>query len=294
MISKPEAKVTKGMIFAGCSFTWGQGLYYYSNLPSLREPEPDRYDPNMVQGTHLRYAEMIRFPRLVSQHFKQFDLVHPHNGGSNEGAVQWWRQCFNYTPRNKFEHYPIYRIEKSDISHVFFQFTQWQRDNYHFKINGQEYNLPFHAALNDENKKPFLDYLESQQLSLEQWIQMYIREGFTNVKNFLQECEQAGIKTYVYTWPDTYIDYIRNDPWMSTRFITFEYNSVDYACIEELMGVGTMQRKVYNPELTIKWDEEEFKVTPKDHHPSPKCHKVIAENIIKRLENDERSSINSL
>jgi hypothetical protein len=28
-------------------------------------------------------------------------------------------------------------------------------------------------------------------------------------------------------------------------------------------------------------------ITPKDHHPSLKCHQVIADNIIKRIERDK-------
>lgn len=27
-------KFVKGLIFAGCSFTWGQGLNYYNNFPT--------------------------------------------------------------------------------------------------------------------------------------------------------------------------------------------------------------------------------------------------------------------
>ena len=29
----------KGIIFAGCSYTWGQGLYYYSGLETLKESD---------------------------------------------------------------------------------------------------------------------------------------------------------------------------------------------------------------------------------------------------------------
>ena len=47
-----------------------------------------------------------------------------------------------------------------------------------------------------------------------------------------------------------------------------------------------MHSKGYNPELTVKWDEAMFEVTPKDHHPSLACHQVMAENIIKRIEKD--------
>ena len=43
-----DDKVTKGIIFAGCSFTWGQGLYYYSNMETLKEPPPNQYDVTLV------------------------------------------------------------------------------------------------------------------------------------------------------------------------------------------------------------------------------------------------------
>lgn len=29
----------KGVLFGGCSFTWGQGLYFYSDLPNLYNPK---------------------------------------------------------------------------------------------------------------------------------------------------------------------------------------------------------------------------------------------------------------
>ena len=45
---KQNAKVTKGMVFAGCSFTWGQGLYYYSGMDTLQEPPPNHYKHELV------------------------------------------------------------------------------------------------------------------------------------------------------------------------------------------------------------------------------------------------------
>ena len=52
-------KVYKGMVFAGCSFTWGQGLYYYSNLPTLKEPPPDAYNSNLVNHSHNAYPPFL-------------------------------------------------------------------------------------------------------------------------------------------------------------------------------------------------------------------------------------------
>ena len=39
-----------------------------------------------------------------------------------------------------------------------------------------------------------------------------------------------------------------------------------------------------NPEMTIKYDFDNFVDPPKDHHPSLKCHNIIANSIIKKIE----------
>jgi len=66
MKSLLDSKPDKGMVFAGCSFTWGQGLYYYSNLDTLAEPLPDHYDRNLVRHAHIKFKESVRYPILVA------------------------------------------------------------------------------------------------------------------------------------------------------------------------------------------------------------------------------------
>jgi hypothetical protein len=58
-----------------------------------------------------------------------------------------------------------------------------------------------------------------------------------------------------------------------------------YSSMQDLMERNGHDQNS-NGELTIKWDVENFLETPKDHHPSLKCHQVMAENIIKRIEKD--------
>ena len=65
----------KGILFAGCSFTWGQGLYYYSGLETLKEPAPEQFDKKLIKDAHLRFMWTIRFPRLVANHFETFEIV---------------------------------------------------------------------------------------------------------------------------------------------------------------------------------------------------------------------------
>ena len=99
--------------------------------------------------------------------------------------------------------------------------------------------------------------------------------GFDYVKQFLQECEKNGVKTIVFTWPDDWITYIENDSWMKERFMTIEYNGKIYKSMDIMMR--------NNKELEIKHDTAHFADTPKDHHPSMLCHRVMADNIIKRI-----------
>lgn len=284
MKSKKDATVKKGMVFAGCSFTWGQGLYYYSNLSTLKEPPPDEYDKNLVLETHKRFKESVRYPRIVANHFNTFELVHPANGGSNQSAMNWWKHAFNKPSpgliRDGF-HVPTLHME--DVSHLVFQLTQWQRDNFILEIDNERHDIPFFCVNQREYNDKFLRWLDMQQLSLGTWVDRYIQSGIDSVKEFLQSCEDKGIKTFIFTWPHDLVVHIEKDPWLNERFIKFDYKSKNYKSIEDLMSPSARHRSEYNPELTIKWDQENFEVTPKDHHPSLKCHQVMAENVIREI-----------
>jgi len=284
---KENAKVGKGMIFAGCSFTWGQGLYYYSNLSTLKEPPPDCYDSKLLTGSHIRFMESVRFPRIVADHFNSFEFVYPANGGSNEGAIEWWEKCFNQIEGSKEWHneYHVPRIKYEEISYVIFQLTQWQREHFILQTESEIHDIAFHQVWEPPMSDLFLKYLDSKQTTLEIWLEDYKNKGLQNVKRFLMDCENNGIKTLLLTWPPEYIEMIEKDDWLKERFLKISYNGRMYSSMQDLM-----ERDGHNQnskgELTIKWDSENFSETPKDHHPSLKCHQIVAENIIKRIEKD--------
>jgi hypothetical protein len=56
----------KGIIFAGCSFTWGQGLYFYSDLPNVIPQSDNDFHPSKVTDAHVKYKDTLRYPRLVA------------------------------------------------------------------------------------------------------------------------------------------------------------------------------------------------------------------------------------
>ena len=99
--------VTKGIVFTGCSFTWGQGLYYYSNLQTLKEPGMYRYDQSLVNSAHRRYMASVRFPRLVANHFKTFEVVSENNGGRDMDSFNFLKKVFGLVPNDQFSHYLV-------------------------------------------------------------------------------------------------------------------------------------------------------------------------------------------
>ncbi len=286
MIALGDARVVKGLLFAGCSFTWGQGLYYYSNLPTLREPPPDCYDPALVTAAHKRFMETVRFPRLVAQHFKTWEVVHPFNGGSNLSAIRWWRSSFNEMPSGP--DHTIKEYDYSEFSHVFFQLTQWHRDNIVIEIDGHRYDVPMNIVLGgpgcEEWPERFGRWLKMQNLTWDVWLNKYIDENVARVKAFLQEFESHGVQPVLILWPernnheavgDEYMSRINSDPWLKEKLLRLTYEGNTYNSMEALMNAHS--------EMTIKTDVASFKDTPKDHHPSLKMHSVMADNIIELL-----------
>lgn len=279
MIPKFQSRISKGMIFGGCSFTWGQGLYYYSNLPTIKEPMPDQFDVKLVTEAHLRYMESVRYPRLVANHFNAWELVAPGNGGSNLSITRWWDGLFtnlnasnNLMPQKKFEF--------SEVSHFIFQFTQYQRDNFIFEYGGKKYDVPFAEVSQDPLQTIFIKWLEQQDVTLEQWLDNYFQDNLNRVTQLFKKFEEHGVETYIILWPTSYLPYVEKNNYLNKKLIKLHFNNTVYASIEDIMK----QHK----NLEIKYDYENFEEPPKDHHPSKKCHEIIANSIIAHLENIHR------
>jgi hypothetical protein len=279
------------MAFAGCSFTWGQGLWYYSALDSLIEDIDYGYEPGIRNAVHHKFRQKWRWPNKVADHFGTVDVTHFQNGGANDQIVEYWSTCFkndrpvqvrSFDGRRKTD--TTEPINYSDVSHFVFQFTQWWRSSITITVNGKEELVDVQTCWDNNRpyKKIFNDWFDNNKdglglKDLAEFHQAIIKRDIFQVKQLLQELEQQGIKTYVMSWPWEHTDLIKNDPWLNERFISFDYNKKNYRCIEEL---------ITTEKLTIETDTEFFTVPPKDAHPSLKAQQIIADNVIKFIENN--------
>ena len=265
----------KGMIFAGCSFTWGQGLYYYSGLKTLREPPPNCFNEELLTDAHRRYAEIWRYPRLVASHFNTFGAVQKYNGGSEDTSIEYLEQVFNLNNR---KYRTDYTYSFDEIDYIVLQTSQPHRNLYYYSRDGIQYEF---SVDRPETKSKFYEWLfEVKRSSFEEWMKELIQIEFLKIRDTLQFYETKGIQTRVLCWENDYLHLFETDEWMKERFIPLYFNGVRYECIRDLMT----EKK----HLTIDSDFDNFPVTPKDHHPSLECHRIIANSIIKRIEEDEK------
>lgn len=264
----------KGLIFAGCSFTWGQGLYYYSKFDTLVEPEPDCYDAKLVSDAHKRYMETLRYPRLVANHFNTFEVVSKQNGGSEETSIHFINSCFN--PDNKFDFLIDQTFSFSEIEYVIIQTSQSNRNAFYFEYEGEKCQF----LINEKStKSKFYEWLiEEKKITIDEWVEDHTRDYLGKIKSLMNFLESKGVKTKILCWEDDYLNLIKSDIFMYNRFIGLNYRGENFDSIRRMM--------TKHPHLTINSDYDNFSNPPKDHHPSKECHEIISKSVINSLQKD--------
>lgn len=282
MIPANPTHRVKGMAFAGCSFTWGQSLWYYSNLSSLVLQQHNKYDPKHVNFTHRAFAEANRYPRLVAKHFNTYELCQPFNGGSNSTILDYWQK---YALRNDSTlderritnrniKGPVYDI--NDISHFTLQITHWARTDINLVHRGVDYGHMQRWVLFEDKQDLFYEYLEDNNLSVDQFYIESKKADVRMMRNFLLELEKQGIHVNLLCWPEELVEYIKQDNWLYSHMVKLNYDGKTFDSISELISSY--------PKMAISGDIDFFDNPPKDDHPSLKCHRVLADSIISHIE----------
>lgn len=77
------------MIFAGCSYTWGQSLHLYGGFNDDRHPQDGFYYEESLLPHHYQYNVDNRFATKVSDYFGRKPIVCARNGNSNPLMIDW-------------------------------------------------------------------------------------------------------------------------------------------------------------------------------------------------------------
>lgn len=269
----------KGILFGGCSFTWGQGLYFYSDLNRLVYPKDEySYFKKDITDAQIKFKDTIRFPRLVANHFKTFEVFKTLNGGCEDETFMFFENIFTDPLKKKLQsHLSLERYDYDDFDFIVIQLSQFQRNRFYFELHGEKLwsnNSPRDPHL---GQKKLLEWMEVNNLDYDGWIQYILDQQFNRLLKELKFYEDKGIKTIILSWENTMIDMIKSNEYINKRFVKLKYENEEFDTIDDL------QKK--HPKMKIKYDHEFFgENPPKDHHPSKLCHRVIADNIINHIE----------
>jgi hypothetical protein len=263
----------KGIIFAGCSFTWGQGLYYYSNLPNVIKLSDSEFNQKFITDAQIKFKNTLYYPRLVANHFNTFEVVKSNNGGSEYDSFEFIEDSFNGKS-------PICCLNYDDIEYIIFQTSQITRNKFKFNYKGTDYNLniPFKNQFsNNKEDRIFIEWLYENNSSFDEWYDIFKNQILHELNEFLKFYEEKGIKTKILCWQDDLLKLIFNNEEISKKLIILDYNNKTYNCIDDLIKLNNGMLISNDSDLTNP---------PQDHHPSKNCHRIIADSIIKNIEKD--------
>lgn len=206
-------------------------------------------------------------------YFNTFEIVRPQNGGSDDGIIEFIDDLFT-------EKSNIGKINFEDISYVIFQTSDIGRNKFKFEHNGKLYqmNPRKNFPIYEENDKIFTEWLISNDITYDEWFSIFKEQIFNKLKTFIKKYEDLNIKVKIICWKDDLLKLINDDVEISKKLVLLDYEDKQYKCIDYLTKM--------NYGLLISNDFIYLSNPPYDHHPSKKCHEIIASSIIKNIEKD--------
>jgi hypothetical protein len=299
----------KGLVFAGCSFTWGQGLYFYSDLNHTPKFEDWVYDYSLMTDALIKFKDTIRFPRLVANHFNTFEVCKKTNGGSDVTSLMFLKKLFGKyeEPVNDHINVSTWLTEENyyfdDIEYVIFQMTQPYRSGFKIIYKGKDYwvypNPPFnnvsmiHETLEDGSQHPmengvddiFFKWLDENNYTIQDYLDIHMNHFNNEVKNYLEHLEENGVKTKVLFWVNE-SSVVFEDDFYKERHILLEHEGKTYQTISDLQNSCKERFVIKHDKQGFGGEIPENALT--DLHPSKYCHEVIAKNVINSISNDKK------
>jgi hypothetical protein len=268
----------KGIVFAGCSFTYGHGLEYYSPNNEYID-KPDIQINGVQDNVLIKTREELRFPNLVSEHFNTFNVVRRYTAGNDQDSFLFLEHLFDRS--HVLRNITNQRFKYNEIEYIIFQ-TSYP-DRCFIKLEGRYLRLNDFQKNGGKELDDSVDKLKDFGIkNFDEYYDKLRTQLICDLKNNFQFYESKGLKCLFWNITGNFNNLINNDEYLKNRLITFDYNGKNYSCWHNMF-------KDKNYDLEIIGDKEFFgDVTPKDQHPSKKAHKIIAESIIKKIEENEK------
>lgn len=260
------------MLFGGCSFTWGQGLYFYSDLPNLYNPTSIyKFPGHKVTSAQLKFKNTLYYPRLVANHFNTFEVVKDLNGGCEDETFDFFNQIFKSEKNIVSSNNNNYTY--GDFDYIVVQLSAILRNKFNFSINGKQFSSLFDTDNND-----VLEYMRLNNYTFDDCYEQFVNQQYERLKSELIFYENKGIKIKIMLWFDDLLNHIQNDNFFKDKLITLNYDNKIFNTVLELGDSYNEMYIITDPHFTNK----KFN----DYHPSKLLHRIIADGVIQSIESD--------
>jgi len=309
----------KPIIFAGDSWTFGEGLELYND--KFREFSENYCKTNNIDynwptvedisegGTAATYRLMNRFPTTVSNHFNTFYISSGINGGDNTYEITYIKPI-------------IEKYGESNFSYIVLQFTDMFRDiESHFNKLIDKFNPG--KRININTVRRFLNIWESWDYSMgpiaiNHDVYKKLTEGglpsmsfdmaslvqreYETYENFIHIAMKSQFDFYyellsIYNIPIICIGTWSKDDssiikkldipsinFFKERLVTLENNGIETKYLADLIDFNSNEYPYDDMLVANVWE------WTRNHHPTKKFHNIIADCIIKHIKNLESTT----
>lgn len=255
--------MSKGILGIGCSFTWGESLYYYSDLENLPVTEYHEFDNSLLNLSMLAYKDKQRYLRRVADYYDTWELVLSKNGGNNQDT-------FIHTTWNHIIHD---EVNITDFKLVIWQITSWEREASNSDIQLQDYHLFLDS--NEVDKSMWQEYFDWRE-NLQEY---EVRAQLTFIDEMAKEFESHGVKVITIVWPDQFSKHPAYFSKFKERHVPIHYDNEIYDSFDNLL---------YSEDngLTLRSEFKSEGIHKNDIHFGLKGQELLKNSIIKKLEQD--------
>ena len=258
----------KGIIFSGCSFTWGQGLWMYYDK-DIKIPMSIEYtggkDNMDVEWKSTRVPEeayelhkTLGWPTKVAEYLNGTPIIKRYNGGNDEESIRFINEVFGNNDVSVNKHSMVkknYDIE--NVDYIFFQTTQPYRCDFEFKYNNKDYKMWSTPNLQNFERvsemvfvkgqgiqerqhskkigeRIFIDWLIDNNYTFDDFEKIHTEQVMDRVESVLKKYSEMGKKVYLLNWTWEYWKAIKDRPFLKNIHIPFNYKGFTYNSIHEL------------------------------------------------------------
>lgn len=281
--------MNKCIVAVGDSFTYGEGLQYFSQLPSVVFPDTHQYNPKLINYPQYKFIEKNRYIQQVGDKLGINVITISRNGGSHNKIEEFLQTLLpvNINDKNNNTEYNPYdpdleirdvTARLDEISHIIIQTTNPLRDNFSFEYNNKIYNtneINQNDRENCDTFKAFMNYCIDNFGGYDKTENYIFKLFLDRIQKRCEFYESNGIKIMLLLWQDQNNECALNHQYFGNKIVKIYYNNKEYNSIREW--------QMNNQQFFLKNSFRHIQKCKNDDHPTLEGHKIIAESIIKQL-----------